>query len=535
MKRTNYVKNIISPCLLYSGICGVFTGILIFLFKICASFFISLSDKAYDSMHENIIYLFAGIIFAAFIGFISSQILKFAPECKGGGIPKSIGILRGILSFNWIKSIFCLFPSAILTFFCGVPLGNEGPSVQMGTAVGKGTLRLFGKDSSAFERYTMTGGACAGFAVATASPIAGICFSFEEAHRKVSPMILMSAITSTLSAVMTSNALFGLIEKDSKLFSIVPTEVLPYGYIPISVLVGLAAALFAILFTKLYGTFGKLVTNILEKVPFALAIISIFSLTVVIGYFAHGAIGTGHHFIEALFQGKVPALYVCLFYLVIRLVMILLSTRFGISGGLFVPSLALGALVGTIVARIASSVGIIDEKYTGGLIVVGMVSYLAASSRIPLTAIIFSVEALAGLSNFVPVSIGVAVAYLAVELTGLPEFCHVSIEEQHKAQTKGLSEKKLSITLIVQENSFAEGKEFYDILLPYNCKVLSVEGRTEKYEGVVLAGDKVTLYCQSYHVEDTIKTLRNIFGTRDSFNYEVLYCEETKNTFINEA
>ena len=71
---------------------------------------------------------------------------------------------------------------SLLSFLMGVPLGNEGPSVQIGTAVGRGTTRIALRKRFAWDRYSMTGGACAGFAVATGAPISGILFAVEEAH-----------------------------------------------------------------------------------------------------------------------------------------------------------------------------------------------------------------------------------------------------------------------------------------------------------------------------------------------------------------
>ena len=64
---------------------------------------------------------------------------KYAPESRGGGIPTAITILRGIVPFHWIKRLLSVFASAILTSFCGVPLGNRGPSVQAEMAVGRGS------------------------------------------------------------------------------------------------------------------------------------------------------------------------------------------------------------------------------------------------------------------------------------------------------------------------------------------------------------------------------------------------------------
>ena len=72
-----------------------------------------------------------------------------------------------------------LFFGSVTSFLIGVPLGNEGPSVLMGTAVGKGCTDTLAKKHPAWSRYSMTGGACAGFAVATGAPISGILDAYK--------------------------------------------------------------------------------------------------------------------------------------------------------------------------------------------------------------------------------------------------------------------------------------------------------------------------------------------------------------------
>jgi H+/Cl- antiporter ClcA len=91
--------------------------------------------KQYIQVLFLIPVLIAGMALA---GWLAASIRKYAPEARGGEIPTAITILCGIVPFHWIKSLLSVFGSAMLTYFCGVPLGNEGPSVQMGTA----TIRL---------------------------------------------------------------------------------------------------------------------------------------------------------------------------------------------------------------------------------------------------------------------------------------------------------------------------------------------------------------------------------------------------------
>ena len=147
------------PYIIFPMIVGIFTGILIFLFKIASSAVIHFSENVYTFVRQNPIYLPLLIVFVAVIGVISALVLKFAKECRGGGIPTAVASIRGLVPLKWIEGTVVLFCSALLTYLAGVPLGNEGPSVQMGAAIGEGSSRFSKKNKAAWERYLMTGGA----------------------------------------------------------------------------------------------------------------------------------------------------------------------------------------------------------------------------------------------------------------------------------------------------------------------------------------------------------------------------------------
>jgi H+/Cl- antiporter ClcA len=239
----NNLKHTLIPCFVLSAITGIFTGTLIFFFKYCASYVISLSVSIYKAVNAKPIFLPLLILGMAVLGLLSHFILKFASECKGGGIPTALTIIRGFVSFKWLLSAFVLPISALITFFSGVPLGNEGPSVQMGCAVGKGSVDLLAKKNKAWDKYIMTGGACAGFAAATGAPLSGLLFSIEEIHRRFSPLIFMSVGTATIASTMMMKLLGNAFNMGTSLFHLHITEVLPMKYIPAAIAVGIIAGL----------------------------------------------------------------------------------------------------------------------------------------------------------------------------------------------------------------------------------------------------------------------------------------------------
>lgn len=147
--QSHYIKNLLLPCLAFSIFTGVFSSVFITLFKIAVSFIVGISERFYATARANPVWLPILIGGAALLGLASALILSFSPDCRGGGIPTSIATIRGITGFKWIESLFILPLSTFITFFSGVPLGTEGPCVQMGTAVGDGVVRLIGREKNA--------------------------------------------------------------------------------------------------------------------------------------------------------------------------------------------------------------------------------------------------------------------------------------------------------------------------------------------------------------------------------------------------
>lgn len=513
--RVNYIRKILSPCVVLSAIAGTATGVLISLFKFCSSLVISYSEDIYSFVRENVRYLPLLLIGAALIGIISALILKFAPNCKGGGIPTAIAELRGAIKFSWIKNIFVLFPSAMLTYLCGVPLGNEGPSVQMGTAVGRGTVKILSKKVPAWDRYIMTGGACAGFAAATGAPLTGILFAFEEAHRRFSPLLFTVAATAVCTGSVTARACCKFLRIDFSFLNISIPATLPVQYIWIPAVIGLVCGICAVLFTKFYYIIKNFLDVTLKEIPFTIKIVLIFVLTAIIGYMLDDCISSGHSLIHELLEGNgIP--HILIIVLLMRAILLLLANNAGITGGLFVPTLTFGAIISAVIAWCFESVGAVDTKYHSLMIVIGMVAFLAAASRTPLTAISFALETMCGMNNIIFVVIGVTVSFLVIETLGVTAFNDTVIESKIKAEHSQKTPHVIDSNLTVGEGAFVIGKEIRDILWPPTCTVLSVIKNNKNADTTIAYGDILHVHYLTYSPKDTADSLFDLVGKQTS-------------------
>ena len=143
-KRNNSAWSTLLP-LFYGALVGALVGAVVVVFKLCAKVVIAFSEEMYAAAKEQ--WWLALLLLAAFavIAVVSSLIYKKVPNARGGGIPTSIGIVRGLIPFHWVKNLIAVFGLSLSSFFVGVPLGTEGPSVQIGTAIGRGVTRVFAK------------------------------------------------------------------------------------------------------------------------------------------------------------------------------------------------------------------------------------------------------------------------------------------------------------------------------------------------------------------------------------------------------
>lgn len=502
--HSHYIKNLLLPCLLFSILTGACSSVIITAFKIAVGFVLNISENAYAIARENPISLPLLIAAAAILGLVSALILTYSKACRGGGIPTSIASIRGITGLKWVESVFILPISTLITFLSGVPLGTEGPCVQMGTAVGDGVVRMVGgKKNRGWRRYIMTGGAAAGFSLATASPITAILFSMEEIHKRFSPL-LFSIVSISIAVSQLCSRLFASVGFGSTaLFEIDTLKAFPLFRIFIPLLTGLLCGICSIGFIKLYNFIDILIRKKLSKLSIKIKFPIIFSLVAIVGFFCAEILGTGHSLIEHLLDENLLASKMFWYFLIIvfavRVIFMMISNTAGITGGIFIPTLAFGAILGALCAEAFIALGMIGAEHYTVLVVVGMVSFLGASSRIPLTACVFAIEALGGFYNLLPIIVAVTVAFLAVEVSGLGDFTSTVIKTKAHALHKGKQPHSIEVPLTVYKGSFVIDKELTDILWPASCTLISIEkgpNRTGKLG--VAEGDILTVHYTTY-------------------------------------
>ena len=516
----NYFVNLIFPALIFGSFTGILTSLFVTLFKLCAKYVILFSKSTYEFL-GNHLYLIPVALFVAFgVAVVLALICKKEPSLRGGGIPTSIEALRGLSSFKWLRDLIGAFFLPLVSFTFGVPLGTEGPSVLIGTAAGGGSVSLLARKHTAWDKYAMTGGASAGFSVATGSPISGIMFAIEEVHGRISPMIIMVATISVTFSRITSELLdkITFLDIDISLFPDLPSVqslMMKDIWIPILVatIVGALAVAFLYYYRAVYTFFNKL----LAKLPHSVRIFTVIALTIILGVISFDFVSTGHDLIENIFTSSTLTIGMLLLILFVRSTLTLSASSNNMNGGIFIPIMALGAVLSAIIAKILISVGV-DSSYYTVIIAIGITACISSMMKTPLTAIFFAIEAFDCAHNILFVILASIISFIITEIFRAKSINDNVLERRTQEKNNGAQVQKYDLYVTIKPGSFAIGKQIRDIFWPNTLKVLSVKrmetnNEVDRYgENDLREGDILHIRFSTTDIQRTNQDLYAIIG-----------------------
>lgn len=521
VKHAQQFINLIFPAVVFGSVTGILTAVVVTLYKWCAKYAVHWSEIGYAYLREHWLWLPAVVLLLFGAAALFSFAYKRRPNLRGGGIPTSIGILRGLISFRWLRNLVGTFGLSLMTFLIGVPLGTEGPSVQMGTAIGRGSVFSLAKKHHAWDRYSMTGGACAGFSVATGAPISGLMFAIEEAHQRISPMIVIVSATSVVTAMLTSEWLAPLFGVGVSLFPALELPKLSIGEIWIPLVTGLVVGLFAVLFLKFYQKAAAFFSEKLSSIRPIYKILGVFIATVLVGLFSFSFISTGHELILHLLSDT-PAIGVLILILLVRSVLTISANTNHVTGGIFLPLLAIGAVLSALLGKGAQLLLGLDERYYSVILVFGITACIAGMMKSPLTAIFFALEALSCYHNLLYVIITAATAFIITEVFDVKSINDSVLEHRMETIHNGHPPKVFDTYVTIKKDAFAVGKQIRDIFWPANLFVLSVrhsaehEARLDRHGGKELCeGDVLNVRYSTYDLQQTKRELDAIVGEQE--------------------
>ncbi|WP_003540819.1 H(+)/Cl(-) exchange transporter ClcA [Desulfotomaculum nigrificans] len=470
---------------------GLAAGIAVVLFRYMLEQAELLRQRLYVVLEMRgigLILLWFAALFV--IGCLLYWLVQKEPMASGSGIPQVKGTISGHFKMNWLRVLGVKFIGGVLAIGAGLSLGREGPSIQLGAAMGQGVSRLLGR-LKIEERYLMTSGASAGLAAAFNAPLAGVMFALEELHKSFSPAVLMSAMAASLTADLVARESFG----QKPIFHFPSLPVLPLKYYIYLVGLGLVCGVLGVIFNR---ALIKALNIYSEQRWLPRKFVPVFPLMIggILGFVLPEVLGGGNGLVDLVAQGRF-SLVILAVLLVGKFLFTMVSYGSGVPGGIFLPMLVLGALAGGIYGNLMTHYLHINPHYINDFVVLAMAAYFTAVVKAPVTGSILITE-MTGSFQHLPGLITVSMtAYLVSDLlksqpiyeTLLARILAKKSPDSLTTQEAG----KIIIEEVVCLGSGLAAKRVKDIAWPPHCLLVGIKrGEKEiipKGNTKILAGD----------------------------------------------
>jgi CIC family chloride channel protein len=388
--------------LLLSIFIGVISGLLVVSFRMAIAWLSVLLLGSSPGPHQPRL-----IIIPCVVGLVVAVLTRYVfPQVRGSGVNQTKAALYIHNGFISMRTMVGKFLLASLAIGGGHSLGPEDPSLQIGAGVASLISRKLGLSREKLRIFAPVG-AAAGLAAAFNAPISAILFVIEEVIGQWSAGVLGSIVLAAVSSVVVARWFWG----SEPMFRIPamslrdPRELMAYAVL------GAVGGLASLVFAK---SLGYLRPRLRSQPAWSQMIQPALAGLLVggIGYFGLPQVmGAGYEAIDQAMHGQF-VLHVLLLLAVFKIVATTLSFSSGTPGGMFAPTLFIGAMLG-------AAVGSFEKHYfphltgtTGSYALVGMGVLFAAFLRAPLTSVFMVLEVSGNYSVILPVILANTIAYL---------------------------------------------------------------------------------------------------------------------------
>ena len=449
--------------LILSALIGLGVGLAAVLIKN----FVHLIQLLFEENQTGTIHHYLYFVIPIFGILLTILFIKYVNKRPvGHGIP---GVLYAISKNNGIIKRHNLYSSVIasaLTVGFGGSVGLEGPTVATGAAIGSNIGRYFRMNYK--QIILLLGCACAGaMASIFKAPIAAIVFALEVIMLDLTLMSLVPLLISSLMAALTSYLFMG----QNVLYSFQIKEPFMMNQIPYYILIGILAGLMSVYFTKMY----VLITGLFEKLKGSYIRLLIGGIVLgLLILFIPSLYGEGYEPINNCLNGNYAYLFentlygkysesitasLVILFFIVMLKVVATSITFGAGGvgGIFAPSLFIGANLGLFFAKVMNLFNISISESNFAL--VGMAGLIAGVIHAPLTAIFLIAEITGGYELFFPLMIVSTISFATTRFFISNSVYTIQLAKRGELLTH---DKDKNILLLMRVNKLIE-KDFHMI------------------------------------------------------------------------
>ena len=381
---------------------GVISGLLVVCFRVAISWIqvLTLGSSPHPGEYRLLLVPVAvGLVVAALVQLVF-------PAARGSGINQTkaaLYIYNGYISF---KTVIGKFITSALSIGGGFSLGPEDPSLQIGAGVASMVSRRLNLSRERLRMFAPIG-AAAGLAAAFNAPISAILFVVEEVIGRWSAVVLGSIVLSAISSVVVARWFWG----PQPMFRIPsvtlqgPQELLAYAVL------GVAGGVASLILSKALGYARPRLRQLPRWTFYCQPAIAGLMVGAIAFFGAPQVMGPGYDVIDQAMHGQFTWKFL-LALVLLKIVATTVSFASGTPGGMFAPTLFIGAMLG-------ASIGTWEKVFfphfpisVGSYALVGMGVLFAAFLRVPLTSVFMVLEVSGNYSIVLPVILANTIAYL---------------------------------------------------------------------------------------------------------------------------
>ncbi|MGE0445628.1 MAG: chloride channel protein [Vicinamibacterales bacterium] len=336
----------------------------------------------------------------------ASALLAFAvPEARGSGVPQTKAAYQlhgGMIPGRVAAGKFLL---GVMTIGSGQALGREGPSVQIGAGLAAATGRWL-ELSPRRRRDLVAVGAAGALAAAFNTPVAAVLFTLEEIIGDMNAPLLGSTVVASVGSVIVQRAMLG----NEPLFHVPTYELVHPGELGAYAVLGIVGGLLSVLFCRgllrLRAGFRRLPARTAPWHPVVGGLATGFLLLI-----APAILGVGYEYVDGALNGSL-ALQVMIVLCLLKAIATGLSYASGNSGGVFAPSLYIGAMLGGAIGVVVHTYAPFPTATPGAYALVGMGTIFAGIIRAPLTSVFMIFEITQDYQILVPLMVANLLSFL---------------------------------------------------------------------------------------------------------------------------
>jgi CIC family chloride channel protein len=328
----------------------------------------------------------------------------FAREAKGHGVPEvmeAVALKGGVIRK---RVVFVKILASAISISTGGSVGREGPIVQIGSAIGSALGQVL-KVSQDRMRTLVGCGAAAGIAATFNAPIAGAMFALEVVLGEFGLATFSPIVISSVVATAVSRAFLG----DIPAFIVPAYELVSVWEFPMYLVLGIFCAMVGVAFTRGLYRVEDLFDDF--KFPEYLKAIIGGMILGAGGFFFPQVLGVGYGAIDLALMQQL-AWWLLLVLIVVKILATSITIGSGGSGGIFAPSLFMGAMAGGFFGTVAHQLFPTVTASAGAYSIVGMGAVVSATTHGPLAAILILFEMTGNYKIILPLMLSCIVANL---------------------------------------------------------------------------------------------------------------------------